>query len=79
MARIETDSGTMKAHESYVVGKRNLVSFEHRDEGARRFLVMVVNREAGKGQLEPPRPLEVLALQGKDRPATSSTKGGRSQ
>ncbi len=77
VARVETASGTMKGHESYVVGKGNVVAFEHRDEGALRFVVMVMSRKGGKEPLEPPRPLEVLALQGKDRPATSRSKGAR--
>ncbi len=77
VARVVTASGTMKGHESYVVGKGNVVAFEHRDEGALRFVVMIMSREVGKGRLEPPRPLEVLALPGKDRAATSRTKGAR--
>ncbi len=77
VARVETASGTRTEHESYRVGKGNVVAFEQRDEGAIRFVVMVMSREVGKGQLEPPRPLEVLALPGKDRPAASRTKGDR--
>ena len=77
MARVETASGTRTEHESYRVGKGKVVAFEQRDEGAFRFVVMVMSREIGEGQLEPPRPLEVLALPGKDRPAASRTKGDR--
>ena len=77
VARVETASGTMKGHESYVVGKSNMVAFERRDERSLRFVVMVMSRKVGKDALEPPRPLEVLALQGKDRPAIANTKGAR--
>jgi hypothetical protein len=76
VARVETASGTVKAHESYQVGKRNVVAFESREEGAHRFLVMIMRREARKSELEPDRPLEVLAVPGKDRLAASATKGG---
>jgi type II secretory pathway pseudopilin PulG len=75
VARLESTSGKTSRHESYRIGNRNVVVFERRDEGPRRFVAMVMSRDAGKGQLEPPRPLEVLALQGKDRPAAPRTKG----
>jgi type II secretory pathway pseudopilin PulG len=75
VARLESTSGKISRHESYRIGNRNVVVFERRDEGPRRFVAMVMSRDAGKGQLEPPRPLEVLALQGKDRPAAPRTKG----
>jgi type II secretory pathway pseudopilin PulG len=77
VARVETVGGTTKAHESYRVGKGNVVAFERREEGERRFLALVLSRAAGKNEIEPPRPLEVLALPGKDRLATATTKGGR--
>ncbi len=35
-------------------------------------MALVVTRPAGKSQTEPPRPLEVVALQGKDRAADRS-------
>jgi hypothetical protein len=76
VARVEAVAGATKAHESYRVGRGNVVSFERRNEGEHRFLALVMSRGAGKRDPEPPRPLEVLALPGKDRPATP-TKGGR--
>ncbi len=64
VARVESTSGTVSRHESYRIGKGNVVVFERRDEGPRRFVAMVMSRDTGKDQLEPPRPLEVLALPG---------------
>jgi hypothetical protein len=77
VARVAPAAGKMSGHESYVVGKGNVVTFEHRDEGSLRFVVMIMSRQVGKGQIEPPRPIEVLALQGKDRPSISKPKGDR--
>jgi hypothetical protein len=77
VARVETASGKPGRHESYRIGKGHVVAFERREEGPRRFVVMVTSRDTGKGQLEPPRPIEVLALQGKDRAAIAQRKGGQ--
>jgi hypothetical protein len=77
VARVETVSGTLKVQESYRVGRGTLVAFERRDEGAHRFLALILRRGTGKNDLEPPRPLEVLALEGKDRLTTPTAKGGQ--
>ena len=41
--------------------------FELRDEAAHRLVALVVTQVAGKSRTDPPRPLEVVALPGKDR------------
>ncbi len=77
VARIESASGKVSRHESYRIGNGNVVTFERREDGPRRFVALVMSRDGSKGELEPPRPLEVLALQGKDRPAILQPKGGQ--
>jgi type II secretory pathway pseudopilin PulG len=77
VARVESASGKMSRRESYRIGNGNLTAFERRDEGARHFVALVMSRDAGKGPIEPPRPLEVLALQGKDRTGIPQPKGGQ--
>ena len=42
-------------------------------------MVLVMTRPAGKSQTEPPRPLEVVALQGKDRVGPPGKQGGKPQ
>jgi hypothetical protein len=75
--RVETGTGRPTGHESYVLDRGAAVRFEPRDDGPRRFLAMVVTGRAGKEPVDPPRPLEVLAMPGKDRLALSATKGGQ--
>ncbi|HZW32325.1 MAG TPA: hypothetical protein VFF52_16550 [Isosphaeraceae bacterium] len=75
--RVESGTGRPTRHESYVLDRGAGVRFEHRDDGRRRFLAMIVTGRAGKEPVDPPRPLEILALLGKDRLALSATKGGQ--
>jgi hypothetical protein len=42
-------------------------------------VALVVTRGPGKSQTEPPRPLEVVAQIGKDRPRTPAKTGASSQ
>ncbi len=79
VARDESIAGKRSRHESYLVGKGNVVVFERREEGSRPFIVMAMSRVTGREPLEPPQPLEVLALQGKDRSTTARPKGGQSK
>jgi hypothetical protein len=75
IARVESVSGKTNRHESYHLDRGSAVQFEARDEGPRRFLVMVVVRRGGKEPLEPSRSIEVLALRGKDRIGTGRAEG----
>jgi prepilin-type N-terminal cleavage/methylation domain-containing protein len=75
--RIESVDDTESRRESYVLGRGRSASFEARDDGPRRFLALVVRREARPGQSDPARPLEVLALIGKNRPEAPRPKGGQ--
>lgn len=65
--RIESSGDKVTRRESYVIGRDRSARFEHRDDGPRRFLALVVRHESRKGRTEPPRPIEILALPGKDR------------
>ncbi len=76
--RVESAAGgKVTRRESYVIGRDRSARFEQRDDGPRRFLALVVRHESRKGRTEPPRPIEILALPGKDRiEAVARPKGG---
>jgi hypothetical protein len=67
VVRVETRDGNLSRRESYSLPPGSDSRFELRDEGARRLVVLIVTHDSGKNPIEPPRPLEVVALQGKDR------------
>lgn len=73
--RIESVDDTESRRESYLLGRGHSAAFEARDDGPRRFLTLVVRPDARPGHPQPTRPLEVLALVGKDRPAAPPSKG----
>ena len=70
VARLESSSGKMSRHELFRVGKGRVVTFQRRNEGSRHFVALVISRESERGMPEPDHPLEVLALLGRDQPAT---------
>ncbi len=74
--RVETIAGQANRYESYDLGRSASAVFERRDDGPRRFLALVVSRTSRAGRPDPPRPIEVLALVGKDRPEPPRSKGG---
>jgi type II secretory pathway component PulJ len=74
--RVESTGGQASRHEMYVLGRGISSVFERRDDGPRRFLALVVSRKARIGLPDPPRPIEILALVGKDRPEPPRSKGG---
>jgi hypothetical protein len=61
VVRVESESGKSTRHESYALARGGLVQFQFRDQDSRRFVVLVVTQSPGK------EPLEVLALQGRNR------------
>jgi prepilin-type N-terminal cleavage/methylation domain-containing protein len=77
VARIESVDDTESRRESYLLGRGHTAAFEARDDGPRRFLALVVRREASPGHPDPASPLEVLALVGKDRLEAPRSKGGQ--
>jgi hypothetical protein len=75
VVRTESRRGKVVRHEKYTLARGGGARFELRDEGSRRLVVLVMTRPVGKSQADPPRPLEVVALQGKDRVAPSAKQG----
>jgi hypothetical protein len=75
VVRSESESGKSTRHESYTLARMSSVQFQVRDEAARRFVALVVTRSTGKNAIDPPRPLEVLALLGKNRPEPLQQRG----
>jgi len=76
VVRMETRDGKLSRRESYSLPPGTDSRFELRAEGARRLVVLVVSHESGKNMIEPPRPMEVVALQGKDRVGPLGKPGG---
>jgi hypothetical protein len=76
VVRVETQDGKLSRRESYSLPPGSDSRFELRDEGARRLVVLVVTHDSGKDPIEPPRPMEVAALQGKDRVGPLGKPGG---
>jgi prepilin-type N-terminal cleavage/methylation domain-containing protein len=74
--RVESVNGQASRHESYALDRHDSITFERRDDGPRRFLAMVVRHKVGSGQPDPPHPMEILALVGKDRNGLLASKGG---
>jgi hypothetical protein len=74
--RVESVNGQATRHESYELGRHAAAAFERRGEGPRQFLALVVRRTPRAGRPDPPRPMEILALTGKDRLGPPRTEGG---
>jgi hypothetical protein len=79
VVRTERMAGKAVRRESYSLAAGVSAQFLMRKEGPSRLVAMVVSRGPGKSLTEPPRPLEVLAQIGKDRPRTSEKTGARSR
>ncbi len=65
--RTESRAKKLVRHESYVLARGADARFEIQNEGSRPLVRLVMTRSPGKSQTDPPRPLEVVAVQGKDR------------
>ena len=79
VVRNESRAGKRVRHERFTLARGLGTRFELRDEGPRRLVVLVVTRPSGKSQTEPPRPLELVALLGKDRAVPAGAQGSKSQ
>jgi hypothetical protein len=75
VVRNESRAGKTVRHERFTLARGAGTRFELRDEGPRRLVVLVVTRPSGKSQAEPPRPLELVALQGKDHVVSAREQG----
>jgi len=67
VVRDESRSGKAVRHESYFLPRGRVARFEQRNEAAHKLVALVVTQVAGKSGTDPPAPLEVVALPGKDR------------
>jgi type II secretory pathway pseudopilin PulG len=74
--RVESTGGQPSRRETYALERGSSAAFQRRDDGPRRFLALVVSHGARAGRPDPPRPVEILALVGKDRPEPPRSKGG---
>jgi hypothetical protein len=79
VVRNERRAGKTVRHERFMLVRGAESRFEVRDDGPRRLVVLIVSRSSGKSQAEPPRPLELLAVQGKDRVMPAGTPGRKPQ
>jgi hypothetical protein len=79
VVRTESRAGKAVRHEKYALARGTGARFELRDEGSRRLVALITTRPVGKSQAEPPRPLELVALQGKDRVGPRGKQGGKPQ
>jgi hypothetical protein len=79
VVRLETRAGKPVRHERFTLARGAGARFELRDEALRRLVVLVVSRPAGKSQAEPPRPLELVALQGKDHTGSPGKERSKPQ
>jgi type II secretory pathway pseudopilin PulG len=75
--RHESDSGKMIRRESYTLGRGRAVHFERRRDGLRWFATIVVSHRVGNDRLDASPPMEVLALEAKDRPKPSTGNEGQ--
>jgi hypothetical protein len=75
VVRTESAAGKVVRRESYSLPAGGAAQFFLREEGPSRLVTVVVTRGSGKSQTEPPRPLEVVAQIGKDRPRRSGKTG----
>jgi hypothetical protein len=79
VVRTESRRGKVVRHETFALFRGAGARFEIRHEGSRSLVALAVTRAAGTGTAEPPRPLEVVALQGKDRGESPAKSGARPQ
>jgi len=78
VVRDEARAGKTVRHESYSLPRGQVARFEQRNEAAHKLVALVVTQVAGKSGTDPPAPLEVVALPGKDRLDRLEKRGGGS-
>ncbi len=75
IVRLESRAGKRIRHESYGLAHSRTGRFELRDEVGGKLVGLVMSSSPGTSRTDPPRPLEVLALVGKDRPRVLGKEG----
>jgi hypothetical protein len=68
LVRDESRAGKPVRHESYSLPRGRVVLFAQRTEADHRLVALIVTQPAGRSRTNPPSPLEIVALPGKDRP-----------
>jgi hypothetical protein len=77
IVRLESRAGKRIRHESYDLLPGRTGRFELRDEAGSKLVALVVTHVSGPSRTGPPRPLEIVALVGKDRPRLLANEGDR--
>jgi type II secretory pathway pseudopilin PulG len=75
VVRTESRAGKTVRNEEFVFGRSPKARFEVRSDSPRQWVVLVVSRGLERNRTDPPRPIEVIALAGKDRAVGRGTKG----
>jgi type II secretory pathway pseudopilin PulG len=75
VVRTESDGGNIVRREAYRLPDDGNARFMLRTDGPCRLIVLVLRRMSEGGTLDPPRPLEIVALLGKDRAEAPERKG----
>jgi type II secretory pathway component PulJ len=76
VVRTETRAGKTIRHEEFVFGRSRAARLEVRDDALGRWVVLVLVHGLERNRTDPPRPVEVIALAGKDRGVHRGMKGG---
>ncbi len=74
--RNESKDAKIIAHQTYTLPSESVIRFEHRAEAGRKLAVLVYSRGSGKSRIDPPRPVEIVAVQGRDRVGPIGTPAG---
>jgi len=77
IVRVESKDAKAIRRETYALPPQCTARFELRDEGSRRLVALIVTHDSVRNPTEPPRPLEVVAVQGKDRVGPLGKPGGK--
>jgi prepilin-type N-terminal cleavage/methylation domain-containing protein len=75
VVRTESQAGKTTRREEYAFGRSRIARFELRDDLPRRWVVLVLSAGSERKGSDAPRPVEVIALEGKDRRFHDGTKG----
>jgi hypothetical protein len=77
VVRTETTGGNVARHESFSLPNGTTARFELREVASRRLVALVTSRSATTNQVEPPRPLDLVACVGKDHLGAHEKMGGK--
>lgn len=75
VVRSETLGGKPVRREEFMLGSSRDARFAVRDEASHRWVVLILSHSPERNRTDPPRPVEVIALAGKDRSLRTGPKG----